>query len=120
MPRHQLNFNGGLFYAGLRPQLNARYAGSSFDRGSGLPAAPTCSSATCSRSASVSSPTSTSDQADRGRAAAQEHRGDLRREQPVRHAAAIVDDSRHRAAALPALSGRPTGRFSQIEIRKLF
>ncbi|HEU4650088.1 MAG TPA: hypothetical protein VFS49_01620 [Croceibacterium sp.] len=37
LPRHQLNFNGGLFYAGFGANVNARYAGSSFTEGSGLP-----------------------------------------------------------------------------------
>jgi iron complex outermembrane receptor protein len=37
LPRHQLNFNGGLFYAGFGTNVNARYASSSFTEGSGLP-----------------------------------------------------------------------------------
>jgi len=37
MPRHQLNFNGGLFYAGFGFNVNARYAGASRVDGSGLP-----------------------------------------------------------------------------------
>lgn len=36
-PRHQANFNGGLFYAGFGTNLNARYASSSYVEGSGLP-----------------------------------------------------------------------------------
>ena len=36
-PRHQLNFNGGLFYAGYGFNANARYASSSRIDGSGLP-----------------------------------------------------------------------------------
>ena len=36
MPRHQLNFNGGLFYAGFGFNVNARYAGASRIDGSGL------------------------------------------------------------------------------------
>jgi iron complex outermembrane receptor protein len=37
LPRHQLNFTGGLFYAGFGTNVNARYASSSFTEGSGLP-----------------------------------------------------------------------------------
>jgi iron complex outermembrane receptor protein len=36
-PRHQGQFNGGLFYAGFGTQVNARYVGSSRIDGSGLP-----------------------------------------------------------------------------------
>jgi iron complex outermembrane recepter protein len=36
-PRHQAQFNGGLFYAGFGTQANARYTGSSRIDGSGLP-----------------------------------------------------------------------------------
>ena len=36
-PRHVLQFNGGLFYAGFGSQLNARYTGGSRIDGSGLP-----------------------------------------------------------------------------------
>ena len=37
MPRHQLNFNGGLFYAGYGFNVNTRYASASRIDGSGLP-----------------------------------------------------------------------------------
>ena len=37
LPRHTVQFNGGLFYAGFGGQLNARYIGSSRIDGSGLP-----------------------------------------------------------------------------------
>jgi hypothetical protein len=37
LPRHQLNFSGGLFYAGFGTNVNARYSSSSFVEGSGLP-----------------------------------------------------------------------------------
>ena len=36
-PRHTVQFNGGLFYAGFGTQVNARYIGSSRIDGSGLP-----------------------------------------------------------------------------------
>ena len=36
-PRHSVNFNGGLFYAGFGTNVNARYVGSSRIDGSGLP-----------------------------------------------------------------------------------
>jgi iron complex outermembrane receptor protein len=37
LPRHTVQFNGGLFYAGFGTQVNARYIGSSRIDGSGLP-----------------------------------------------------------------------------------
>jgi outer membrane receptor protein involved in Fe transport len=36
LPRHQVNFNGGLFYAGFGTNINARYVGSSRINGSEL------------------------------------------------------------------------------------
>ena len=37
LPRHQVNFNGGLFYAGFGTNVNARYVGSSRINGSDTP-----------------------------------------------------------------------------------
>jgi len=36
-PRHSVNFNGGLFYAGFGTNINARYIGSSRINGSEMP-----------------------------------------------------------------------------------
>src|SRR5690606_12990519 len=36
-PRHSVQFNGGLFYAGFGTNVNARYTGASRINGSGLP-----------------------------------------------------------------------------------